>query len=176
MSTTNIHLLQFKIQSHLQICGLWMPLHQKSTRRKISLKFQTLHLPFCIFLIKILITKLPSWVYFEVYTSLDETIRCTSKWFILTKECNNATFQVCYLHTSHSSALKRTVWKVCRPFHVSYIQAMNSYWKKGVTHLHWITRNTTWLVISEHFRENCKPNRNWTSLLKSLNCQLFLQK
>ena len=30
----NIHLLQFKIQSHLQKCWLWMPVHQNSFQRK----------------------------------------------------------------------------------------------------------------------------------------------
>ena len=58
MSTTNIHLLQFKIQSHLQKRGLWMPVHQNSFRRKKHLKFLTLHLPFCLFLMKILHLKL----------------------------------------------------------------------------------------------------------------------
>ena len=34
MSTTDIHLLQFKIQSHLQKRGLWMPVHWDSYQRE----------------------------------------------------------------------------------------------------------------------------------------------
>ena len=36
MSATNIHLLQFKIQSHLQKRGLSIPLHQTHTEGKPS--------------------------------------------------------------------------------------------------------------------------------------------
>ena len=42
MSTTNIQLLQFKIQSHLQKHELWMPVHQKfrtHTEEKSSKNF-----------------------------------------------------------------------------------------------------------------------------------------
>ena len=54
MSTTNIHLSQFKIQCHLQKRRLWIPVHQNTYRRKNRLKFLTSHLPFCFSLIKII--------------------------------------------------------------------------------------------------------------------------
>ena len=36
MVTTNIHLLQFKIQSNLEKRGVWMAVHQNSFQRKSS--------------------------------------------------------------------------------------------------------------------------------------------
>ena len=43
MATTNIHLLQFKIQSHLQKRGLYMPVHQNSFIMKLSDVFKMVH-------------------------------------------------------------------------------------------------------------------------------------
>ena len=54
ISTTNIHSLQFKIQSQLQKRVLCMPIHQNLIPKKNRLKFSTLHSPFCLFLIRIL--------------------------------------------------------------------------------------------------------------------------
>ena len=51
ISTTNVHLLQFKIESNLQKRRLWMPVHQNLLRRK-GQPLLTLQLPFCIFLSK----------------------------------------------------------------------------------------------------------------------------
>ena len=54
------------------------------------LKFLTLHLPFCLFLIKIL--QLNCHPEYFKSTSLDETIRRASKWFILTQRMQNQEF------------------------------------------------------------------------------------
>ena len=50
MSTINIHWLQFKIQSHLQNRGHWI----EPKPNKNRLKCLSLHLPFYLFLMKIL--------------------------------------------------------------------------------------------------------------------------
>ena len=48
MSTTNIHLLQFKMQSNLQKRGLGMHMHMSELMpKKHRLKFLKLHSPFC---------------------------------------------------------------------------------------------------------------------------------
>ena len=81
MSTTNIHLLQSKIQSHLRktrtldACTSELTLYMKKNR----LKFLTLHSSK-----KGTWTKLPSSVLWSLIF-LDEIIRCTSKWFIPTQ-------------------------------------------------------------------------------------------
>ena len=48
-TTTNIHLLQFKIESHLQNLRHWMLVRQHSFWREKRQKCSTLHSPFCIF-------------------------------------------------------------------------------------------------------------------------------
>ena len=53
MSATNIHLLQFQIQIHLEKHGLEMLVRRNSFRRKKKkkrLNFPTLHSPFCTFI------------------------------------------------------------------------------------------------------------------------------
>ena len=75
--------------------GLGMPVGLYGTSelipKKTRLKFLTLHSPFCFFLIKILKTNLPFLSTLESI-SLDETIRCASKWFTLTQRNQNLEF------------------------------------------------------------------------------------
>ena len=68
-TTTNIHLLQFKILSHLQKIWTLNAGISEFIPKKKHLKFQTLHSPFCPFFIKILkLNHHPE--YFGVYFSL----------------------------------------------------------------------------------------------------------
>ena len=58
----------------------------KRTRLK-SWKCLTLHSQFLLLITKNTQTEWPLRIpYFRIYTTLDETIRCASKWFILTLE------------------------------------------------------------------------------------------
>ena len=63
MSATNIHLLQFKIQSHLQKRGLWMMVHQNSLRKgKKTSKISNIKFAILPFSPQNNLTKLSSWV------------------------------------------------------------------------------------------------------------------
>ena len=53
-----------------------------------SIKCVILQWPFCFFLIKILVTILPSWVLWSLLVC-DKTIRCSTKWFILAQISQN---------------------------------------------------------------------------------------
>ena len=68
MSTNNIHLLQFKIQGHVQKWGLWMPVSHNSLQGKLS-KFW-LHRHFDFFPHQNTVTKLPSWVLWSLESFL----------------------------------------------------------------------------------------------------------
>ena len=67
MATANIHLLQFKIQSHLQKRGLGMPVNRNLYQRISCLKFLTLHSPFYLFSHKNTLNKFPSWVFWGLF-------------------------------------------------------------------------------------------------------------
>ena len=107
MSTTTIHWLQFKIQSHLQKRRLWMRVHHSLIPKKNSLKFLTLHSPFCLFLIQILLLNCHP-EYFGVYFSWWNHQMCFRMVHSNTKNAKSRVrqSQVCYLRTPHSSALK----------------------------------------------------------------------
>ena len=102
MSTTDIHLLHYKIQSHLQKCRLWMPgnigTHTKEKQSNIS------NITFCLFSHRNTFNWIATLSTLES-TSLDETISCTSKWFILTHIMKNLEF-VNLMCITHFSALK----------------------------------------------------------------------
>ena len=106
MSATNIHLPQFKYQSYLHRWGFWMSVYHNSYRRKTVL---TLHSPFCLLMRK---KKYSNWMAILSTlesTSLDDTIRCALKWFILSQREQNIELgqsQLFYSHTIHSSSLK----------------------------------------------------------------------
>ena len=78
------------------------------------LKFPTSHLPFWLFLIKILqLNCYPE--YFGVYFFW-WTIRRPSKWFILPQESTKSRVrqsQVCYLHTTHSPVFEANLLIEC---------------------------------------------------------------
>ena len=104
MSTTIVHLLEFKFQSHLQKRRLWISLHQwsKLIPKKGHQKFLTFHLPFCIFCLKMLqLNCHPE--YFGIYFSWwNHQIRFK----MVHSSPQNAKFgvhqfQVCYLNTTH---------------------------------------------------------------------------
>ena len=87
MSATNIHLLFFKnskspVKTWNLNAGISEPI-QKKTR----LRFLTLHSPFCLFLIKILLLN-----YHPECTSCDKTIRCALTWVVLTQTTLNLEF------------------------------------------------------------------------------------
>ena len=125
MSTTDIHIRRFKIQSHLQKRGLWMLVHithtakqnktkqnkikqnkkqkQKQKQKKKPQKFSLYIFRFAFFSKKNKTkqnkktkrenktkTQL-NWhpEYLGDYASLDETIRCNSKWFTITQRMQN---------------------------------------------------------------------------------------
>ena len=97
MSTINIHLLQFKIQSHLQKCR-----YIRNHSEEKCLELLALHSSFCPIIINIIpyqkghLVKFSS-KYFNYTailstletTSRDETIRSASKWFIQTQRTRN---------------------------------------------------------------------------------------
>ena len=91
MTTINIHLLQFKILSHLQKRGFWMPVHENSCWRKTS---EIYYITFAILLFshQNTLVKLLSPVLWSLCASLDETIRCALNWFILTQRMQNLEF------------------------------------------------------------------------------------
>ena len=103
MFTNNIHLLQFKIQGHLQKRGLWMPMYQNSSRRKKS--------QICAISVAILLfflSKFFNWLV--ILSSLestlcDKTIKCVSNWFILAQITQNIEF----INLKHVSYTQR-IW------------------------------------------------------------------
>ena len=66
ISTTNIYLLQLKIQSHLQKRVLWMPVHQNSFRKKKISKISNITFAILHFSHQNTLTKLPSWVLWSL--------------------------------------------------------------------------------------------------------------
>ena len=62
MTSNNIHLLQFKIWSHLQKQKIWMPVHQNSFRRKKISEISYITFAILHFLKQNAVTKLPLWV------------------------------------------------------------------------------------------------------------------
>ena len=81
MFTTKIYLLRFKIQSHLQIRGLCRyvrPHPEEKPSKTSNITFAILH-----FSHQNTLTKSPSWVFWSLL--FYETIRCASKFFILTQ-------------------------------------------------------------------------------------------
>ena len=89
MFTTHFHLFQFKIKSQLQnVDFVIMPVHQNLHLN--LLKGLTLHSSFWLFLIKYfhwiaILSALES-------ASLDKSVRCASKWFILRLRTRNLEF------------------------------------------------------------------------------------
>ena len=76
--------------------------------KKKHLKFLTLHLPFCLFLIKILkLNCHPEYAYFGFYFTWGNRQMCIKMVHSNTKKANSRVHQshVCYLHTTHSSTL-----------------------------------------------------------------------
>ena len=93
MSTANIHLLQFTIQSHLQKRRLWMPVHQNSFQRQnvINLLHYIRHFVFCASKYLHFITTLST----LESTFLYETTRHASRWLILAQRIQNLEFVKC---------------------------------------------------------------------------------
>ena len=116
MSATIIHLLQFKILSHLKKGTLNASTQEHIPKKKHQISL-TLHL-FAIlcFSHQYALVKLPSWTQLES-TSLDETINYASRCFILAQRRQNLEFVnlKCITYTTHLDALKKvlkTLW--CR--------------------------------------------------------------
>ena len=83
-----IHYLFISIQNSKSLikCRYWMPIYQDSYQGEIIQNFQHYICLFALLISKIFKTEWSLWVLLEL-TYLDETIRYTLKWFMLTWKC-----------------------------------------------------------------------------------------